>query len=148
MGWIQKLFERRTHSDNRMQAQNTAQISFETLAGQKWQELVTGLRHDVDEYRSLGGGASLSEGSDLSCRITNGKPSVTALIVADPVAHTVQYTFTSEAGGTAVPEGGVFSLRRSASNGAELYSADQRISTEQARRIILEPLLFSGPRPI
>src|SRR5262245_62296417 len=96
MGWIQKLFERRMHSDDRMQAKNTAQISFETLAGQKWQELVTGLKHDVGEYRSLGGGASLSEDSDLSCRITNAKTSVTALIVADPVAYTVQYTFTSE----------------------------------------------------
>jgi hypothetical protein len=149
MGWIHERFERRMHSDHGdPSAQNTAEISFEALADQKWKELVAGLRRDVDEYRSLGGDVILRDDSDLSCRITNPTPGVTALIIADPAAHTIQYTFQSEAAETAVPEGGFFSFRRAPSNKADLYSADQRISTEQARRMILEPLLFPSPRRV
>jgi hypothetical protein len=148
MGWIQEQFERRMHAhDGVSKAQTTTEISFEALAEQKWKELRNDLKHDVDEYRNLGGDAALSEDSDLSCRITNPKPGVVALIIADPTARTIQYTFESMAE-TAVPEGGFFSLRRSGSNGAELYSADQRISAEQARRMILEPLLFPSPPQI
>ena len=149
MGWIQEQFERRMHSDEgNAPAENTAEISFEALADQKWKELVTGLKHDVDEYRSLGGDVLLREDCDSACRITNPTPGVTAVIIADPGAHTIQYTFESEAGETAVPEGGFFSLRRAPSNGTELYSADQRISIEQARRMVLEPLLFPSPRRV
>jgi hypothetical protein len=149
MGWIQEQFERRMHSDQRnASAQNTAEISFEALADLKWKELVTGLKRDVDEYRSLGGDVILREDSDLACRITNPTPGVTALVIADPAAHTIQYTFESEAGETAVPEGGFFSLRRASSNGIDLYSADQRISIEQATRMVLEPLLFPSPRRV
>lgn len=149
MGWIQEKFERRAHSDHgNANAQNTAEISFEAVADQKWRELVADLKRDVDGYRSLGGDVILREDSDLACRITNPKPGVTALIIADLGAHTVQYTFESEAGETAVPEGGFFSLRRAPSDRADLYSADQRISTEQARRMILEPLLFPNPRRV
>lgn len=146
MGWIQEQFERRMHSDQRNATdQNTAEISFEALVDLKWKEMVNGLKRDVDEYRSLGGDVILREDSDLVCRITNPTPGVTASVIADPAAHTLQYTFESEAEESAVPEGGFFSLRRGSSNGIDLYSADQRISIEQARRMVLEPLFFPSP---
>ena len=45
----------------------------------------------------------------------------------------------------AVPEGGFLSLRDVGSDMA-LFSADQQLTAEQARRLILEPLLFR-PHP-
>jgi len=43
----------------------------------------------------------------------------------------------------AVPEPGLLGLREGR-NSVELYSADQRLSPEQARRMMLEPLLSPG----
>jgi hypothetical protein len=146
MGWIQEQFERRIQSRDRVAGDRDAcEVSFEALADQKWKELRTGLQQDVEEYANLGGNARFSDDSDVACRITNATPGITAQIVADPSAHTIHYTFESDAREIAVPEGGFFSVRRSGGNGAELYSADQQVSAEQARRMILEPLLFPNP---
>lgn len=146
MGWIQEQFERRLQSENSgRSAENPAEIKLEALANQKWQELVGGLKHDLDEYHALGGNADFSRVSDHQCRISNSNTGVTAQIIADPDAHTIQYIFESNNGSTAVPEGGFLSIRRSESNGADFYSADQRVSHEDARRLILEPLLFPSP---
>lgn len=144
MGWIQEQFEQRIQSETpRSSGQNPMEIRFEALATRKWQDLVAGLKRDLDEFQKLGGDADFTDVSDQQCQISN--PGVTVRVIADPDAHTIQYTFESKAGGTAVPEGGFLSIRRSQSNGADLYSADQRISNEDARRLILEPLLFPNP---
>ena len=146
MGWIEEQFERRVRTESLASSgQNPLEMRFEALASDKWQDLLRGLEHDIDEYRRLGGDADFTQVSDQQCRITNPDPGVTAEVTADPTAHTIQYTFTSAAANTAVPEGGFFSIRRSGGKGAELYSADQRVSDEQARRMILEPLLFPNP---
>jgi hypothetical protein len=143
MGWIQEQFEQRIQSETpRSSGQNPLEMRFEALATRKWQDLVAGLKRDLDEYQKLGGDADFTDVSDQQCQISNPNPGVIARVIADPDAHTIQYTFESKAGDTAVPEGGFLSIRRSQSNGADLYSADQRISNEDARRLILEPLLF------
>jgi hypothetical protein len=144
MSWIREQFERRMHANNLGGHENAAEISFESEVEHKWKELREGLKRDVVEYRRLGGTVALVENSDLECRIANQEIGVAALITADPEAHTVQYTFESDNGGTAVPEGGFFSMR-SSRQGAQLYSADQRVSLEACRRMILEPLLFPTP---
>jgi hypothetical protein len=41
---------------------------------------------------------------------------------------------------TAVPEKGILTLRSSDAS-VDLYSADQRLTSEQARQLVLEPLL-------
>ena len=145
MGWIEEQFERRLQVDDRSQGvESAAEINFESLVDRTWQELKAGLKRDVDEFRQLGGAAEFKS-SEFECEISNPASAISALITADVDAHNIHYTFSSKADAAAVPEGGFFSLRRSGSNKADLYSADQRVSPEQAQRMILEPLLFPNP---
>lgn len=145
MGWVEEQFERRMQASERVPTdQAELERRFEALAEQRWCELVGGLQEDVDEYRRLGGDADFRPISESEYYISNYASGAAAKIVVDLSAHTIQYTFESEKQDVAVPEGGFFSIRRSG-RGAELYSADQRISPEQARRMILEPILFPNP---
>lgn len=146
MGWIEEQFERRLQSQNRGREKQTAgENRFEAQVEGKWMELVNGLQDDVEEYRRLGGDAEFRQGSETECRVVNVRAGAAAHIAIDLSAHTVRYSFESENQDIAVPEGGFFSLRKSLARGADLFSADQRITGEQARRIILEPLLFPNP---
>ena len=145
MGWIEEQFERRVHPHGRQRHdRNLDETRFEVLADQKWAEFLNGLERDVEEYRELGGEAAVSQRDD-QCRISSSSAGVAATIRFDPEAHTIQYAYEAEQENTAVPEGGFFSMRKSRLAGADLYSADQRITLEQARRMVLEPLLFPNP---
>lgn len=145
MGLVEEQFERRMQESGRAtHDQAELERRFESLAEQLWSELAGGLQEDVDEYRRLGGDADIRTISDAEYRISNHSSGVAASLVVDLTAHTIQYSFASEKKDVAVPEGGFFSIRRSGPN-AELYSADQRISLEQGRRMILEPILFPNP---
>jgi len=62
---------------------------------------------------------------------------------ADLAARTISYSYEAQQRNIAVPEPGLLALREGR-NSVELYSADQRLSPEQARRMILEPLLSPG----
>ena len=68
-------------------------------------------------------------------------------ISADTAAGSIHYEYQAEEKSVAVPEGGFLSLRALGS-GVALYSADQQLTTEQARRLILEPLLFPPAPPL
>ena len=145
MGWIADQFENRSSSQsNEDTGEPTVQGSFEVKAEQTWANLMDGFRQDVEEFKRLNGDAEFKHLSDLSCRISNPAAHVAALVAADMAAQTIQYTYEPEDKDTAVPEGGVLSLRPS-DHWVELYSADQRLTSEQARQLILEPLLFPKP---
>jgi hypothetical protein len=145
VGWIEEQFERRVRSFSHQQNDQPAdQVRFELVAEREWAEFLNGLERDVDEYRELGGEASVRRRNN-ECRILNPSAAVTATLRFDPEAHTIQYTYQAEQEETAVPEGGFFSMRRSRLPGVDLYSADQRITLDQARRMVLEPLLFPNP---
>jgi len=140
MSWIEEQFERRV-SATRQQSTSPVEARFEELAENKWLELIMELNEDIEEYRRLGGEAGFEQLSSTQCRVTNVNAAVSATITADISAHSIRYIFEATASTTAIPEGGFFSLRR-APSGAELFSADQKITSEQARRMVLEPLLF------
>jgi hypothetical protein len=144
MGWVEEQFERRLQS-HQQQEQSATETRFELLAERKWSELIQGLQADAEEYRRLGGDVAIGQLSDNEFRIANTAVGVAANLAFDPVAHTIQYTYRPENNETAVPEGGVFSMRRATPDSADLYSSDQRVSTEEARRMLLEPLLFPNP---
>lgn len=142
MGWIADQFESRaTSHSNENSGEPTAEGSFEVKAEDTWTKLVDGFRQDVDEFQRLNGDAEFKRLSDLSCRISNPRAHVAALVSVDMSAQTIQYTYEPEDADTAVPEGGVLSLRP-CEHWVELYSADQRLTSDQARQLILEPLLF------
>ena len=145
MSWVEDQFERRLSSTKQQAGTGPAETRFEGIVENKWNELVDGLHQDVSEYRRLGGEADFEQISKMQCRVLNPSAGIGSTITADINAHTIQYRFEAENGKIAVPEGGFFSLRRSARSGADIFSADQRITIEQARRMILEPLLFPSP---
>lgn len=130
MGWIAEQFERRARSHRREPDESPGEGRFEWLAERKWSEFVNGLQRDVEEYRELGGEAVLVKDKN-HCRISNPSVGVTATFTADPEARTIQYAYNAEQKNMAVPEGGFFSMRRSRLAGADLYSADQRITLER-----------------
>ena len=144
MGWVEEQFERRVQSPDRQQ-ESPAETRFELLADRKWAELIQGLQGDAEEYRRLGGDVAFAQTTDTAWRIANRSAGIAAVLAIDLTAHTIQYTYEPENANTAVPEGGVFSMRRVGPDSAELYSSDQQLTTEQARRMVLESLLFPNP---
>jgi hypothetical protein len=119
---------------------------FKTRALALWTDLVDGFRHDVEHSPQLTGAATFELRSDSQCRIASGIAQTDILVTLDLEAHTIEYTYQAEDPNTAVPEGGVLTLRAAGSS-IDLYSADQKLTTEQVRGLILEPLL-SPPQPL
>ncbi|HZQ22864.1 MAG TPA: hypothetical protein VFA89_08695 [Terriglobales bacterium] len=140
MGWIDKFEKQKastTSSDSR------AEKSFQSSERQKWEELVRGLEQDVKEFSHFTDAADFQRPSEYECRVKNGESKLSVILRADVSAHSIQYTYQSEEARVAAPEGGLLSLRGSDSGSAELYSSDEHLSSEEARRLVLEPLLLS-----
>lgn len=142
MGWVTENFKKRMHlrssDDKDEQSQDD---SFESQANRKWTELLKELEHDTEEFRRLDGKAEFKQPSQYQCRISNSEAGVALLVAADMNAHSLHYEYEAEQKNVAVPEGGFLSLRPGDSQVA-FYSADQQLTTGQACRLLLEPLLF------
>lgn len=142
MGWVTEAFKKRMppreeQSPRRQDLDN----SFESQAQRKWAELLKHLEHDTEEFRRLDGNADFKQPSDNQCRVSNSESGIALLLAADMNAHSLHYEYEAEQKNVAVPEGGFLSLR-SVNSGVAFYSADQQVTTEQACRLLLEPLLF------
>jgi len=105
-------------------------------------ELREALRGDVAEFNREGGNATFTAESENQVQISEADQGLSVIIAADPVDHNIRYDFQSTHSRVASPEGGFFSLRMSPSGRGQLFSADQQISPEQARRALLQPVLF------
>jgi len=58
-------------------------------------------------------------------------------------AQTISYNYASINDRSAgVPEGGILSIRQSRRRGVEFYSADERLTSEETREVLLQPVLF------
>ena len=137
MGWVQDQFAKRAGTQEGSTSDNTSQANERDL----WSRLLRGLGQDVEEFQRLGGDCGLQQLEELQCRISNQFASVSAVITADLAASTIEYGYESNEGKTAVPEKGILTLRHSGGV-VDLFSADQRLTPEQARQLILEPLMF------
>jgi hypothetical protein len=102
---------------------------------------VEAFEQDVAEFRRLNGNADVNETSESRCRISNASANIAVVVTADFAGNAIRYRYEQESSNTAVPEAGVLTLRPSESS-VELYSADQHLTAEQARQLILEPVLF------
>ena len=140
MGWVTDLFHKHSSGQGARERQGTAD-SHESLARLKWNELVRGIEQDAEEFGHVHKRPDFKQVSDFQYRISNGEIGVALLLSADIPAGAIHYEYQAEEKNVAVPEGGFLSLR-SVVSGVALYSADQRLNTEQARRLILEPLFF------
>ncbi len=142
MGWVEEEFRDRKNSRQAEQSETTREQTFQQAEFRHWKELASALESDVSEYNKQGGSATFTRVSDQEVRITDRDSALTLTVRADIDGHTIHYDYGSTKTRVASPEGGIFALRRSRWGRPELYSADQRIHIEGARRILLEPILF------
>ena len=114
-----------------------------TSARQRWQQLAQELQADVAEFNSREGGADFSEVSAGQFRVTNLTTGLELVISAEFDARIIRYNYQQVNDKSAgVPEGGILSMRQSESGAVEFYSADEQLTSEETRAILLEPVLF------
>ena len=145
MGRVTDLFHKHSSHQGARETQSAAD-SPESLVTLTWNELVRGIEQDVEEFGRLHKRPDFKQAFDFQYRISNSEIGVALLLTADIPAGVIHYEYEAEEKNVAVPEGGFLSLRTVASAVA-LYSSDQQLTTEQARRLILEPLLFPATAP-
>lgn len=142
MGWIEEEYQDRIRAGRPQTDESTPEMQFEKAAAELWRELANQLESDVAEYQRQGGNADFAWVSTDEVRITNHDTDLIAIIRADIEAHAIHYDFSSTKLRVASPEGGIFSIHAGRWGRAALYSADQRIHSEGARRMLLEPIMF------
>jgi hypothetical protein len=115
---------------------------FADLAIQHWQQLGQALKADVDQYVQAGGSASFSEAGEGEYRVSSSDSGLEMRIVADPADRIARYDFVRTNDHSAgAPEGGIFSMRIGQNNRVEFYSSDQELQAEEARKLLLDPVL-------
>jgi hypothetical protein len=145
MNWVlrdlQKSAEDAQTASEESASDRDVNSPLEARATQCWQRLAQGFAEDVKEFTKLNGTATFDQSSDSECRISNPAAAIATKVSADIPELMIRYDYQSEGRNAGVPEGGVLTIR-DAGHAVELYSADQRLTREQARKLILEPVLF------
>ncbi|HMC30041.1 MAG TPA: hypothetical protein VKL99_04345 [Candidatus Angelobacter sp.] len=109
----------------------------------RWQKLGEELSSDVATFNSHHSGAEFVQEGDNLFRVSNSKSGLELTLTADFDNHTVRYEYSALTQRNAgVPEGGMLSMRQSRSGAVEFYSADERLTSEETRQVLLEPMLF------
>jgi hypothetical protein len=116
--------------------------AFGDAALQHWELLGRELRQDIEAFkREKGGSALFEEVGPTEYRVSSPDSGLEARISADPASHIVRYEFIRMNDNSAgAPEGGILSMRRGA-NGVEFFSADEPVTSSEARSLLLDPLL-------
>ena len=117
------------------------EAQFAQAAVQHWQRLGQELQTDVEQFNQDGGSASFSQPSANEYRVSNSDSGLAVIIVADPDDHIVRYDFVRTNNQSAgAPEGGMLSIRMGKTS-VEFYSSDQPVKAEEARGLLLDPVL-------
>ena len=144
MGWIQNHL--RNQTPNPGQPEADSETYFQEAARRRWQKLGEELKSDLAEFSSHQKGATFAQRAENEFRISNSESGLELLITADFDAHIIRYEYSAlNKNSAGTPEGGMLSMRQSRQGMAEFYSADERLTSEEARQVLLEPVLF--PRP-
>jgi hypothetical protein len=145
MGWVTgQIMRRAGHREEQNSPKTSAESPLELRAEQRWAHLAEGFKRDIEEFNRHKGNAAFQQISDSELRISNPAASTAVIVSADLDAEIIEYHYEPEDENTAVPEDGILTLRKS-DRSIDIYSADQKLNSEQARRLILEPMLFPGP---
>jgi hypothetical protein len=139
MGWIQEHL-RQSARDSGTQA--AAEETFAPAARERWRKLGEELRADVDEFNQHQSGAAFSANGENLYRVNNSASGLELTLIADFENRAVRYNYSAMTRNAAVPEGGMLSMRQSRTGSVEFYSADERLSSEETRQVLLEPMLF------
>jgi len=144
MSWLTKELQNsdaeQSGSEQTFQ-ENQIDTPLESRALQCWHRLAQGFSDDVREFRSQQGSAKFEQPSEFQCRVSNSEGGIAVQLSGDLPELVVRYEYQSEGEKAGVPEGGVLTIR-DAGRSAVLYSADQHLSFDEARKLILEPVLF------
>lgn len=138
MGWITQEFTRRRSSQSAPVSDQARQQAVANL----WQELRDGLQADVNEYNRWGGAAVFDASGLEQVAISEPATGLQLRLQADLPDRHLRYEFQSTREDVPAPDGGFLSIRLGRDGQAEFYSADQPLSCEQARRVLLQPVLF------
>jgi hypothetical protein len=140
MGWIQDY---RRQSSQNAHGQLDQESQFAAAARSRWRELGDELRADVAEFNKPDTGAELAVEGEDTYRVRNSGSGLELVLKADFENHSVRYDYAATNQQSAgVPEGGMLSMRQSRRGDVEFYSADERLTSEETRQVLLEPLLF------
>jgi hypothetical protein len=139
MGWI----DDRRQSSQASHPQQDSESQFAAAAHSRWLKLGNELRADVAEFNKQGTGAELAMEGEDTYRVRNSGSGLELVLKADFGNHSVSYDYAATNQQSAgVPEGGMLSMRQSRRGDVEFYSADERLTSEETRQVLLEPLLF------
>ncbi len=140
MGWIKDQL----HRDSRQSLQNGPQEQqFTDAARERWRKLSEELRSDVAEFNSYRSGAEFSQDDENTMRIRNGDSGLELTLTADFDNQNVRYNYAAlNSRSAGAPEGGMLSMRQCRGGRVEFYSADERLTSEETRQVLLEPMLF------
>ncbi|HJT00952.1 MAG TPA: hypothetical protein VJ756_17800 [Terriglobales bacterium] len=139
MGWITEEYSRR--SPAAQPSQDPDQARQHAIAN-LWLELRDGLQADVNEYNRWGGAAIFDATEQEQAAISDPTTGLQVRIQADLPDRHLRYEFEATRESVPAPDGGFFSIHIAAAGKAELFSADQPLTCEQARRVLLQPVLF------
>lgn len=127
---------------NVSKAGKTVGNDFVSAARQRWTALGEELKADVEQFNSREGGADFSEGPENQFRIRNSATGLQLTLIADFAGQRIDYDYAQVNDKTAgAPEGGILSMRQTSEGAVEFYSADERLTPEEARQVLLEPVL-------
>jgi hypothetical protein len=145
MGWIQNY--RRRSPESASQTQANPEVQFNEAARQRWRQLGEELKSDVAEFNARQQEADFSQESDNVYRVRSSASGLELVLEADFDDSLVRYEFVALNDRSAgAPEGGILSIRQSRRGTAEFYSADERLTSEETRQVLLEPVLFPPRR--
>jgi hypothetical protein len=145
MGWIQAY--RRRGAEDASQDHADAEVQFNDAARQRWRQLGEELKSDVAEFNARQQEASFSQEGDHVYRVRSSASGLELVLRADFADCLVRYEFAALNDRSAgAPEGGILSIRQSRRGTAEFYSADERLTSEETRQVLLEPVLFPPQR--
>ncbi|HET7750738.1 MAG TPA: hypothetical protein VFK81_15225 [Terriglobales bacterium] len=138
MGWITEEYSRRPAAQPSQASDQARQHAVANL----WLELREGMQSDVNEYNRWGGAAIFDATGQQQAAVSDHATGLQVRIQADLPDRHLRYEFEATRESVPAPDGGFFSIRISAAGKAELFSADQPLTCEQARRVLLQPVLF------
>jgi hypothetical protein len=140
MSWIQDQFRQKSQKATEDQP---SQQQFSAAARARWQKLGEELRLDVEEFNRRQPGAEFFQDDEDSMRVRNSSSGLELTLRADFENRNVRYGYTAFSDRSAgAPEGGMLSMRQGRTGLVEFYSADERLTSEETRQVLLEPMLF------
>lgn len=140
MSWIH---EHLRHTSEKSADQPGRESQFAVAARARWLELGEELRRDVTGFKQQGSEADMETEGEERYRVRNHSSGLELTLTADFDNQNVRYDYSAlNQSSAGVPEGGMLSMRQSSRGEVEFYSADERLTSEETRQVLLEPLSF------